>query len=155
MMLLSSTEIWLLIGIILIILEFTQLPGIGFLFLGFGAISASVITNYWQNETELVQFAYFGISSLLWFILLWYPMKAFLSKDKNKLSRDTFDIIGSQVIVENKDIKANELGQVSWCGTILNAKLIGRSNRDIAKIGDTLIIIEVKGNVLFCNKMED
>ena len=82
-------------------------------------------------------------------------MKAFLSKDKNKLSRDTFDIIGSQVIVENKDIKANELGQVSWCGTIMNAKLIGSSNKDIAKVGDTLIIIEVKGNVLFCNKMED
>jgi len=37
----------------------------------------------------------------------------------------------------------------------MNAKLIGSSNKNIAKVGDTLIIIEVKGNVLFCNKMED
>ena len=151
----SSTEIWLLVGIILIILEFSQLPGIGFLFLGFGAISVSVITNYWQQETLLTQFAYFGISSLFWFIVLWYPIKVFLRKDKNKLSRDTFNIIGSEVIVENKDIKAGILGQVSWCGTIMNATLVESSKNEIATIGDTLIVIEVRGNVLFCNKMKN
>ncbi len=153
MMFVTPTMLWLLCGIILIILEFSQLPGIGFLFLGFGAISTSIITNYWQGETLLAQFSYFGIFSLFWFILLWYPLRMFLSKDKNNFSRGTFDIIESQVIVINKDIKFGTLGQVSWCGTIMNAKLGENTNNDIAKIGETLIVQEVKGNVLVCNKI--
>ena len=92
---------------------------------------------------------------MFWFIVLWYSIKVFLRKDNNKLSRDTFNIIGSEVIVENKDIKAGILGQVSWCGTIMNATLVANSKNEIATIGDTLIVIEVRGNVLFCNKMKN
>ena len=56
----TPTELWLLLGVILIILEFSQSPGVGLLFLGLGAVSTAIITSYWQQDT-LHQFAYFGI----------------------------------------------------------------------------------------------
>ena len=74
----TPIELWLLFGIILIILEFSQLPGIGFLFLGLGAISTAIITSYWPQGALLYQFAYFAITALLWFLLLYYPLKLFI-----------------------------------------------------------------------------
>lgn len=146
----APTTLWLFLGVVLIILEFSQLPGIGFLFLGLGAITTSVITNYWQQQALLVQFAYFGISSLVWFIMLWYPLKSYLYKNNSDPSKESFNIIGSSVTVVNKDIMAGDHGQVSWSGTIMNAKLA--DNSATATTGESLVVVEVKGNVLVCNK---
>lgn len=148
----SAAGLWLLLGILLIILEFSQLPGIGFLFLGLGAISTSVILNYWPQEI-IIQISCFGIISLLWFLVLWYPLKTFLYKETSKLSREAFNIIGSVVTVINQDIKAGKLGQVEWSGTIMNAKLLDK-NQDVAKVGDELIVLRVQGNTLICSKSD-
>ena len=53
--------------------------------------------------------------------------------------------------VSDKDIKAGEYGQVLWSGTIMNAKLVDNTT-DIAKIGEIIYVLEVKGNVLICGK---
>ena len=150
----TPSILWILFGISLIILEFSQLPGIGFLFLGFGAITTAIITNYLKAETMLIQFAYFGISSIAWFALLWYPIKKFLYKKDSNQTKDSFDIVGAEVTVIKNDIRVGHLGQVLWCGTVMNAKLIGKLNNDTAKVDDTLIVKEVKGNTLFCQKIE-
>ena len=150
----TPSILWILFGISLIILEFSQLPGIGFLFLGFGAITTAIITNYLKAETMLIQFAYFGISSIAWFALLWYPMKKFLYQKDSNHTKDSFDIVGAEVTVIKNDIRVGHLGQVLWCGTVMNAKLIGKLNNDTAKVDDTLIVKEVKGNILFCQKTE-
>jgi len=152
MIAITPSMLWLLFGISLIILEFSQLPGIGFLFLGFGAITTAIMTNYLQAETMLTQFAYFGISSIAWFALLWYPMKKFLYQSEDANLKDSFDIVGAEVTVIKNDIRVGHLGQVLWCGTVMNAKLIGKPNNDTAKVDDTLIVKEVKGNVLICSK---
>lgn len=150
----TPSILWLLFGISLIILEFSQLSGIGLLFLGFGAITTAIIINYIKVETMLIQFAYFGISSIAWFALLLYPMKKFMYKKDNNHTKDSFDIMGAEVTVIKNDIIVGRLGQVLWCGTVMNAKLIGKPSNDIAKVDDTLIVKEVKGNVLFCEKIE-
>ena len=149
-MLIISSGLWLLIGIILIILEFNQLPGIGFLFLGLGAIITSIIINYWSTEI-FVQFAYFGISSFVCFLILWYPLKKFVYKSNDVLSRESFDLVGASVIVVNKEIKGSEYGQVLWSGTIMNAQLAYKS-KTIAKVGESLHVLQVKGNILICDK---
>ena len=150
----TPSILWLLFGMSLIILEFSQLPGIGFLFLGFGAITTAIITNYLKAETMLIQFAYFGISSIAWFALLWYPMKKFLYKKDSNHTEDSFDIVGTEVTVIKNDMRVGHLGQVLWCGTVMNARLIGTQDNDTAKVDDTLIVKEVKGNILFCQKTE-
>ncbi|MDC0864663.1 NfeD family protein [Rickettsiaceae bacterium] len=147
----TASMLWLLFGIALLLLEFVQLPGIGFLFLGLGGVSTAIITNYWQEQTVLAQFAYFGLSSLFCFALLWYPLKSSLYK--NTLSKkETFDLVGSQVTVIKKEIKVGIVGEVSWCGTIMKAELAEDTNSNTAKIGDILVVQEVRGNVLICSK---
>ena len=41
----SAVEIWLIVGIIFIIIEFSKIPGIGFLFLGLGALTTSALIS--------------------------------------------------------------------------------------------------------------
>ena len=116
-------------------------------------IIAIGIISYWPQGTLLYQFAYFAITALLWFLLLYYPLKLFIYKNSTNLSRESFDIIGSRVIVRHKDIKPGEYGQVLWSGTVMNAKLTDNAI-DIATIGETIYVLEVKGNVLICSKKE-
>jgi len=53
-----------------------------------------------------------------------------------------------QVEVAYEDIKPGNLGQVYWSGTIMNAKL--SSGETIARVGEKLVIVNAKGNILIC-----
>ena len=103
----------------------------------------------------LIQFAYFGIASMSWSALLWHPMKKFIYQSDNTNLKDSFNIVGSEVTNLKNDTKAASLGQVLWCRTVMNARLIEKPNNGTAKVGDTLIVKEIKGNVFFCQKAED
>lgn len=142
----TSIELWLLFGLFLILIEFTQVPGIGLVFIGFGAFTTALLMIYFPMVVDY-QIITLGISSLVWLIILWHPMKSFYGT-KNSSSKINFNIIGSSVQVINSDIKQNEMGQVFWSGTIMNARL-GDSSAS-AKIGETLKVMEVNGNVLIC-----
>ena len=140
--------IWLVVGITFILIEFTTIPGIGFLFLGLGALTTSVLVYYFP-VTGYYQLVSAGISSLAWFLLLWYPLKKFVYGTKGS-DDNYFDIVGMQVEVITKDIKPSESGKVYWSGTYMNAKLDKRDHKT-AKIGDKLYVSKVKGNVLICS----
>lgn len=81
-------------------------------------------------------------------------MKKFIYQGEKANLKESFDIVGSSVTVIKNDMKAGSLGQVLWCGTVMNARLIGTLNNDTAKVDDTLIVKEIKGNTLFCQKLE-
>ena len=61
--------------------------------------------------------------------------------------------MGNQVIVFDKHIEPGKIGQVSWSGTTMNARLED-SEREQVKAGDTLYISDVKGNVLICSRQK-
>ena len=144
----SPSEIWLIVGLIFLIVEFTKLPGIGFLFLGLGALINSVLV-YNYSVFEEYQYTSFGLVSFLSFIVLWRPLKKYMY---NKNSRGShFNIVGSEVEVYANPLLPDKLGQVKWSGTIMNAKLINGSFQ--AEIGEVLVICEVQGNVLICRKL--
>ena len=146
-MIISLGEIWLVVGIIFILIEFSTLPGIGFLFVGLGAMTSSVIF-YFYPEIQNYQVASVAFSSLAWFLILWWPLKAFVYNKNNHSDKEYFDIIGMQVEVAYEDIKPGNLGQVYWSGTIMNAKL--SSGETISRVGDKLFIVSAKGNILIC-----
>lgn len=146
-MIISPGEMWLVVGIVFILIEFSTLPGIGFLFLGLGAMSSAVIF-YFYPEMQNYQVASVGFSSLAWFLVLWWPLKAFVYGKNNHSAKVYFDILGMQVEVALEDIKPGNIGQVYWSGTIMNAKLSGEET--IARVGDKLLVVEVKGNILIC-----
>lgn len=144
----SSAEIWLTIGLIFLIVEFTKVPGIGFLFLGLGALINSVLV-YNYPIFEEYQYTSFGLVSFLSFIILWRPLKKYMY-NKN-LRGSHFNMVGSEVEVYANPLLPGKLGQVKWSGTIMNAKLMHDSVE--AKIGEVLVISEVQGNVLICRKL--
>gem|GEM_PF-2117163 len=142
------TEIWLIIGIICVAIEFFAVPSIGFLFFGFGALSnALVVYNYDINLQN--QITIFGILSLIWFCVLYYPLKKYVFSKTTKVENYS-DMIGKTVEVYSSTLSSDTMGQVKWSGAIMNAYLI--PNEIDAKTGDRLFITEVKGNILICSR---
>ena len=110
----SSVEIWLIIGIVCIIIEFSKVPGIGFLFLGLGALTSSALISSYPEIIDY-QIATFGLISLAWFLALWWPLKKFVygKKKGNNIDQSYFNLVGNQVIVFDKHIEPGKIGQVS------------------------------------------
>ena len=80
------------------------------------------------------------------------PLKKFVygKKKGNRINQGYFDLVGNQVTVFNQSIEPGKIGQVSWSGTIMNAKLAD-SEKEQRKPGDVLYVLEVKGNILICS----
>lgn len=143
---LAPVYIWLIIGFVCLIIEF-KLPTIGFLFLGLGGLTNAVLVSSYPPCLDY-QFVCFGLVSLAWFIILWYPLKKYMHKgDKHQ----TFDIIGSRVEVYGTRILVGGEGVVKWSGAIMNARL-DVSAVTPAEVGEKLIVEGVKGNILLCAK---
>jgi membrane protein implicated in regulation of membrane protease activity len=145
----TPVEIWLLVGVIFILIEFSTIPGIGFLFVGFGSLSNAILI---YNYPQLAEYhiAAVGILSMLWFLILWWPLKVYAYGKKGK-KKDYFDIAGSEVKVFDDVIKPGDMGQVEWSGTIMNARL-QEHEEQAAQVGQTLYIIKVQGNILICSR---
>lgn len=142
-----SVEFWFLIGVVLILLEFAAIPGIGLLFIGFGAFTTALLLSLYP-ELIIYQIIVIGFTSFFWFLVLWWPLNKFLYKSTNGVYSD---MVGGMVTVSGKDLEPGEVGIVTWSGTIMKAKLTD-DETEPAKLGQTIYIREVKGNVLICSK---
>ena len=145
-----SVEIWLALGLIFILLEFTTIPGIGLLFIGLGSLACSLIL-YHYPELIPYQITIVGLTSFIWFLLLWWPLKRFLYGNSGSQGRDYFNIVGNEVEVSVEEIKPGGMGNVTWSGTLMNARLIS-SEESAAQVGERLYVHEVKGNILVCSR---
>lgn len=146
-----SVEIWLALGIIFILLEFTTIPGIGLLFVGIGALTCSLILHKYPYLIPY-QVTIVGLTSFTWFLILWWPLKRFLygNSQSNRYGKDYFDIVGTEVEVSVEEIKPGGMGNVTWSGTLMNARLA--ANEAAAQVGERLYVHEVKGNILICSR---
>ncbi|HJD61800.1 MAG TPA: NfeD family protein [Rickettsia endosymbiont of Columbicola hoogstraali] len=142
------TEIWLIIGVICIIAEFFTIPNIGFLFFGFGALLNALIIYHYPLINLTNQITIFGLLSLIWFCILYYPLKKYVYS-KTTSNENYSDMIGKEAEVYSELISEENLGQVKWSGVIMNAYL---APNEKAKSGDKVFITKVKGNILICSK---
>lgn len=145
----TPIEIWIAVGLIFIIIEFTAAPGIGFLFLGLGSLSTGIAIYYFP-EIASFQIASIGLGSLAWFLLLWWPLRIFIYGKKGKAKPDYFDMTGMRVEVASEEIQTSGFGKVYWSGTTMNARLVDKGFP--VKKGEELYIVEVKGNTLICSR---
>ena len=139
---------WLVIGVILIVIDIINFAIVGFIFPGLGAISTSIYLIFFNiNDYQMI---FFIISSLIWFALLYKPVKNYLSKNKNsKVS----DIVDSFVVVVDEPIHINSIGKVKWSGVLFNASLDSSASSQ-AEIGEILQVKEIIGNRLICIKKQ-
>lgn len=147
-----AVETWLAVGIICIIIEFSQIPGIGFFFLGLGALTTSALISSYLEISDY-QIATFGLISLTWFLVLWWPLKKFVNGKRtgNNINQGYFNLVGQYVRVLNRNIEPSKIGQVSWSGTIMNARLVDSENEHVNP-DSLLYVLEVQGNVLICSR---
>ena len=145
-------QLWLtILGVTSIILEMGFISGIGFLFIGLGALSvAGLIEFKLIKEDNLLNILLALISlSSLYFLIFWKFFKNAQMQD----TKNYGEIIGKEAIVIYSDIKGHTIGKVKWSGTIMNAQLIDTNY--YIKEGETVKIVKVKGNILFIKSTKE
>ena len=145
-------QLWLtILGVTSIILEMGFISGIGFLFIGLGALSvAGLIEFNLIKEYNLLNILLSLISlSSLYFLIFWKFFKNAQMQD----TKNYGEIIGKEAIVIYSDIKGHTIGKVKWSGTIMNAQLIDTNY--YIKEGETVKIVKVKGNILFIKSTKE
>ena len=148
-------QLWLtILGVTSIILEMGFISGIGFLFIGLGALSvAGLIEFNLIKEDNLLNILLALISlSSLYFLIFWKFFNILLN-EKMITKKNYGEIIGKEAIVIYSDIKGHTIGKVKWSGTIMNAQLIDTNY--YIKEGETVKIVKVKGNILFIKSTKE
>lgn len=141
---LSQVELLVLIGMITIVIEMFFMPGLGFLFFGMGCLTTAGIICYFPNMLDY-QYILIGGMSVIWFTLLWKPLKHYIHKKKE--SDHIFDIIGSKVKIIDADILPGTTGKITWSGTIMNARLSDNIDEK-AKVGSLWKVTAIEGNIV-------
>lgn len=141
--------IWLSLGILLLILELILTTNLWLLFLGIGAICNIGILYLYPSLNISAQILSFCIISFACFLFIWKPIRKFSKTCRNKNVSVYFDLVGSKVEVYSAQISKGQAGQISWSGTIMNAKLAS-SETKTALAGDHLYVIEIRGNTVIC-----
>ena len=72
---------WFAFGVFLIVLEVMLIPGIGPIFAGLGAVTVGVfLLAGGLIDTTSSQFIVFFLSTSVWAVLLWKPLKKFVGE---------------------------------------------------------------------------
>lgn len=140
---------WALLGAVLIALEVTVAPGIGFLFGGLSALSVGILitTGVVPPASPLtIQIAYFFGLTCVWALALWLPLKGRWRKNK---SRGFGDMVGASAVVEGADLVFGKTGKVRWSGVSMKARIARESIAKKIPKGEEVYIIGTQGNVLF------
>ncbi|ABV74678.1 hypothetical protein A1C_01835 [Rickettsia akari str. Hartford] len=102
------TEIWLIIGIICVVVEFFAVPNIGFLFFGLGALSKTLVVYNYPLVSLTNQITFFGILSLIWFCILYYPLKKYVY-NKTDRTENYSNMIDKMVEVCNSTVSSDTI----------------------------------------------
>jgi len=138
--------IWLLTGALCFALEAMAVPGIGFLFAGFAAISVGGLINFdfLDPYSPLPQFAFFFVLIFVWAAVLWAPLASY--KRRNK-SDEYINVIGDAVVVKSRILEKGKAGKVFWSGTIMKARLDEKDVQKVVKKDDEVYVKEIKSNM--------
>ncbi|MFN8973061.1 MAG: NfeD family protein [Alphaproteobacteria bacterium] len=146
-MTLAPSILWLLAGAALLALEAFGIPGIGFLFIGLGAIVTGIaveagITN---SGDYISQFAIFFVTSGALTVLLWRKLKTWHTSPK--MAERYSNMVGDQASVGKGGLTPGKEGRVGWSGTTMRAVLAPEITVTLAE-GATVTIVAVKGNLV-------
>ncbi len=143
----DPATMWLIGGAILIAIEATALPGMGFLFGGFGAIlvGALLVFGAIPPEHTVWQFGLWFLLTVVAAVALWKPLKNFRV---NPNADNSFnDVVGTRAKVIGEPIKAGGAGKVTWSGTTMNARADASVSGELL-VGTEVVITKIEGNTV-------
>ncbi|PID81843.1 hypothetical protein CSA17_04890 [bacterium DOLJORAL78_65_58] len=140
--------IWFLIGLALVLSEFI-VPGIILVFFGMGAWTAAVTTWLGLTTGWTGQLLVFGITSVVYLILLrrWFQARLTGFEGGRQDPHDNIDEFDGQIVTVTEDIAANTLtGKVEFKGAVWTARAetavpAGRRVR-IRAVESTVLFVE-------------
>jgi membrane protein implicated in regulation of membrane protease activity len=143
----SSAEIWLIVGVLLLLLEAFGMSGVGLLFAGLGCLSVGAFLNLEliASDNTLVHFVWFFAMTALWTAVLWKPMQRFYSSRNKKGYKN---MVGDTAYVSAGGLSKSSGGDVTWSGTTMKAELDKDSVTETLAGGAAVIIIDVRGATL-------
>ena len=117
----SLSIYWLIAGALALGLEAFGIPGIGFLFVGLGAIVTGLLveTSILAEGNLPSQVAAFLISTVLFTIALWKRLKSWRMNPSAPRYRN---MVGDEAVVATPLI-GDAAGTVRWSGTTMQARL--------------------------------
>ncbi len=132
--------IWFLVGIALLLLEFTA-PGLVILFFGVGALVTSLACLLGIADSSLAQLLIFSISSLAClFILRKYVQNWFVGNSENETDEMSTEFINQVVTVVIAIPGGSAKGKVELKGANWNA-----TSESPHAVGDTVTVVERNG----------
>ncbi len=140
---LSNEILWLAAGVTLIVLEFTLIPAVGFIFAGFAALIVGLLVGVGVLDSVLYQWIAALSLTVILAVVLWNP---FTNARKNKHYGQYSDVIGqSATLTEN--LAPGQIGKAKWSGTTMKARLEDGAV-DVMPKDREVIITALDGNVL-------
>lgn len=142
----SPTVLWLIAGTIFIAVEMFGVPGLGFLFIGIGAliVGGSIELGVIAGDAYLIQFVIFALISVISAALLWSKLKSRQSSEPSYSN-----MVGTEAIVAKGGLTGNKEGEVKWSGTTMRAQLVNNDGLAVVAEGTAVTIERVEGNLLF------
>ncbi len=144
----SVMTVWFVTALFLIILEITGIFNFTALLTGFAALTVGVLIERGviASDSLNVQIIVFCLLFTGYIFLSWlifgFP---FQSRSEEKF----YDIVGSQATISGGNLHKTKTGKISWSGTFLPAKCHKSCQLDKLIEGQSVTIVEVKGNVAF------
>lgn len=140
----SPATIWMLVGGILLVTEFIWIPGVGMIFIGLGAILVGVLLQYGIIVTPIAQATSFFSISALCGAILWKPFKRMHSGPGDGYA----DMVGSTAVVGADRLEKGKVGQVTWSGTVMQARIAKVCALESIESGSPVKIMKVESGVL-------
>lgn len=140
----SASILWLIAGAALLALEAFGIPGVGFLFVGLGALATAITLEIGViTEMDYVsQFACFFITSGVLTVLLWKRLKTW------RIGKESYsNMIGDTATVGKGGLSKGKEGTVHWSGTTMRAILAEDAAAQLAE-GASVTITAVKGTLV-------
>lgn len=135
---------WLIAGIICLALEALGVNGVGLLFAGTGAFTAGVWVYITPNTSSLAQYVIFFVATCVWTVLLWKPIQRFHAQKAGGYN----NIVGDTAYIGVGGLTKDGVGEATWSGTIMKARLSPDANVEAVAGGSQVVIAEVTGNTL-------
>lgn len=141
----SPYILWLAFGVASFMVEALIVSGVGFLFVGLAALTAGSMLTALPELTLLQQWVVFFVSGAIWAMLLWKPLQKF----RGKGAKNTYhNMIGDTAYIGAGGLKKGDIGEATWSGTIMKARLADDAKTDNLDGGSQAVIASVTGNTL-------
>lgn len=144
---LSPSTLWLIVAVVCIIIEIGVVSTLAFFFAALSAVIVGALIEFGHiDATSFVKQGgiFLGLSFVL-MAILWKPLKTWKSKSKGGGYKN---MVGGLATVKSPGLEKGKMGNVTWSGAPMRAKLADDAPTESYDADDSVTIVDVKGNVL-------